>query len=372
MKSFFNSETFGDLTKVVQIAFDKASENQKQLFSNSFVDELFDWDIPQYGLTFQELIGKYQLTMLASIIGDSAATPLRAVDGASVYTGEIPRIGHKYVMQANKVRELLQMLETTRITDKVKMQKLQDTMFANVGEAVKGVKDRLDHIILQALSNDGVAAFTATNNPDGRRFSIDYLMPATNKRKCSVVWSIANLATADPFTDIANVVNAYKGKIEFGKILMSNETMLLFTRFTTVKKALFGTDKAATPLMLPYLNEQMQRYGMPIIEVVNKQNAVLVNGARTVVNPWNAERIAFIPAGKIGTVKTAFEDSQIMPETGVSYSTYDRGNIVVSQWMTGDSKGEATAEFTQASTRAVPVITAIDGIVSLDIATAAS
>lgn len=371
MKSFFNSETFGDLTRLVQLTFDQASEKQKQLFATAYVDQFMDWDTPQYGLTFNEIIGTFKLTVLASVIGDTAATPLRSSDGAGTYQGSIPRIGHKFPMEASKVRELLQMLETQRISDTAKMQKLRDTMFANVAEAVKGVKDRLDFITLSALSNDGIVTFNESNNPDGRRFQIDFELPEDNISKVKAIWNEANLLTADPFADLAKVVNDNKGKVEFGSILMDNETLLLLARFKAVKQAIYGTDKINTPLMLPYMNEQFQRYGLPAIQVINKRNNVLVDGKRTVVNPWNKNRVVFVPAGKIGIVKTAFEDSQIMPEENVSYSTYDRGNIVVAQWRTGESKNEMSAEMTQASTRAMPVFTSIDGIASLNIAEAA-
>ncbi len=372
MKSFFNSDTFGDLTKLVQITFDQASEKQKQLFAKSYTDQFMDWDAPQMGLSFEEIMGAYKLTVLASVIGDNAATPLRSSDGLGTFSGQIPRIGHKFPMEANKLRSLIQMLETSRISDSAKLQKLQETMFANVADAVRGVKDRLDHILLGALSNDGVASFTSSNNPDGRRFTINYQLPAANKKFVSKIWNDANLTTADPFEDMSTVVNAFADKVTFGAMLMSNETMLRLARFTTIKKAIYGTDKQNTPLMLDFMNEQFQRFGLPPVMVVKKQNDVLVNGKRTTVNPWNSDRVVFVPAGKLGVVKTAFEDSQIMPEENVSYSNYDRGNIVVAQWRTGESKNELAAEMTQASSRAVPVLTAIDGIVSLNIASTGS
>lgn len=366
-KSFFNSETFGDLTRLVQITFDQASEKQIQLFATSYVDRFMNWDTPQMGLTFNEIIGTYKLTVLASVIGDNASTPLRSYDGAGTFYGQIPRIGHKFPMEASKLRELLQLLETSRISDKAKLQKLQESMFANVADAVKGVKDRLDFIALTALSNDGVVVFNESNNPDGRRFSVNYEMPSENIRKVKKAWVDTNLTTADPFEDLARIVNDFKGKVEFGAMLMDNSTLLLLAKFTTVKRAIYGTDKMNTPLMLDYLNEQFQRYGLPPIEVISKRNDVLVDGKRTVVNPWNASKVVFVPTGKLGIVKTAFEDSQIMPEENVSYSTYDRGNIVVAQWRTGESKNEIAAEMTQASSRALPVFTTIDGIVSLDV-----
>ena len=47
---------FGELTKSVQIRIDKASELKKQLFDQALFENYLDWDAPQIGLTFEELI----------------------------------------------------------------------------------------------------------------------------------------------------------------------------------------------------------------------------------------------------------------------------------------------------------------------------
>ena len=59
MPEFIYSSIFGELTKNVQIRFDKVSELNKKLFDNVIFEQFLDWDIPTIGLDFEELIGQY-------------------------------------------------------------------------------------------------------------------------------------------------------------------------------------------------------------------------------------------------------------------------------------------------------------------------
>ena len=44
--------------------------------------------------------GKYNLRIMATLIGDESPTPMRRSDGFDVWTKEIPRVGHKFPMYA--------------------------------------------------------------------------------------------------------------------------------------------------------------------------------------------------------------------------------------------------------------------------------
>ena len=70
--------------------------------------------------------------------------------------------------------------------------------------------------------------------------------------------------------------------------------------------------------------------------------------------------IAFKPAGKIGHIQPALEDSQLMPEDNVNY--IDAGNgIRISKWRVGDSTGQKAGEYTQGAARFLPIIDQING-----------
>ena len=72
-KEFLYSSVFGDLTKEVQIRFDAASKLNKQLFDQVIFERFMHWDDPTIELDFEELIGKYNITIAAPTIGENAA-----------------------------------------------------------------------------------------------------------------------------------------------------------------------------------------------------------------------------------------------------------------------------------------------------------
>jgi hypothetical protein len=106
----------------------------------------------------------------------------------------------------------------------------------------------------------------------------------------------------------------------------------------------------------------------PIVEI-NKRTAYQKDGKVTNLNPWNDDVITLIPHtgdGKIGEVQPAIEDNALMEDPSVDYT--DAGNgIRIAKWRTGESTGQQAAEYTQASWRAVPIITAINAIVCVKV-----
>ena len=77
--------------------FDKASEREVKLFQEMYCDRLCDFNTPQMSLTAEGIQGKYRLRFMATIIGDESPTPNRRSDGFDIWTGEIPRVGHKFL-----------------------------------------------------------------------------------------------------------------------------------------------------------------------------------------------------------------------------------------------------------------------------------
>ena len=194
MKSIFQQVALPtipvDLMATLKIFFEKGAleqetpNKQKTLFEQLYVDKWFDYNLPQMDLDAEAIMASYKVRFMASVIGNDAATPLRPTDGFDIYKGEIPRMGHKFPMPAKKLRKLLGIVSSNRYNDKQKFNELLKTLVGEVRDAYLGCKDTADHIILQALSNNGVAEFTpALNNPDGRKFKVDYGMPAQNKLK---------------------------------------------------------------------------------------------------------------------------------------------------------------------------------------------
>lgn len=371
MESIFNKVNIKtiplSLLATLKIMFDEASKKQKTLFEQLYVDRWFDYNLPQMGLTCKALQSKYRVRFMASVIGNNAATPLRPTDGFATFEGEIPRMGHKFPMTADNLRKLLEVLESPRYTDQQKFAEVKKLLIGDVREAYLGCKDTADHIILQALSNGGVAEFTPQlNNPDGRRYKVDYSMPDANKLVATTAWEKGNESNVNPFVELADIRYTFANKgIAFGETLISPSVYYWLLNTQSVRKAIRGTDKMASPITPAELSNTLKAYELPDFTIVNKRNAVAEDGKRkdTLINPYDDDVLCLKPAGKIGEVQPAFEDNSIIPEPDVHYMDADHG-IRVAKWQVGESTGQQAGEYTQASWRALPAITEIEGIVN--------
>ena len=149
--------------------FDKASEREVALFQKMYCDNWFTYNTPQMSLTAEAIVGKYNLRFMATLIGDESPTPLRRSDGFDIWTKEIPRIGHKFPMNARDYRKLMEVYENPRISEAQKVKAIEKTLTHDMQDAYLGCKDVLDFIALKAFSGWGIAQFKpAINNPGGR------------------------------------------------------------------------------------------------------------------------------------------------------------------------------------------------------------
>ena len=373
MKSIFQQVALPtipvDLMATLKIFFEKGTLEQKTLFEQLYVDKWFDYNLPQMDLDAEAIMANYKVRFMASVIGNDAATPLRPTDGFDIYKGEIPRMGHKFPMSAKKLRKLLGIVSSNRYNDKQKFNELYKALVGEVRDAYLGCKDTADHIILQALSNNGVAEFTpALNNPDGRKFKVDYGMPAQNKLKAPKAWDDANKNTVNPFEELQKIKLDFLAQgIDFsnGEMLVAPALYSWMINSPMVRKAILGTDKSNGVVTDSQFSQTLSSYGLPQVTQVVKRSAIAKDGKRQagLINPWNDDTITFKPAGKIGEVQPAFEDSEIIAEKDVDY--IDGGNgIRVAKWTVGESTGQQAGEYTQASWRALPIITDIKAIVN--------
>lgn len=358
-----------DLLATLRIFFEKGTLQNKTLFEQLYVDRWFTYNLPQMDLTAEAIMASYKVRFMASVIGNDAATPLRPTDGFKTFTEEIPRMGHRFPMSAKKLRKMLTVLETSkkRYSDQQKFNEVYKMLMGDVREAYLGCKDTADHIILQAISNGGVAEFTPQlNNPDGRKFKIDYAMPDRNKRKATKAWTKENAASINPFEELAELKYEFDAYgITFGEMCVSPALYAWIITNPNVRKAIKGSDKSGQAVTPAELNAMLEQFELPAVTKINKRNAVAADGKRKeqLINPFNDDVIVLKPAGVIGEVQPAFEDSEIIPEKDVDY--IDGGNgIRVAKWQVGESTGQKAGEYTQASWRALPIITEIDGIVN--------
>ena len=364
MSEFLYSSIFGDLTKNVQIRFDKVSELNKKLFDNIIFERFLDWDVPSIGLDFEELIGQYNITVAAPTIGTDAKEAILGTEGMETLKETILNHAITMPMTIKDYRKVLQILDSKSLPDKVKTQQLITLMFGNVQTVVQSVLGKLDLIFCGALSNEGKFTLDETTNPEGgARGLINYNQPAENIATSKTAWTDDNIDTVDCFDDIQSIIDAAQDKVVFSKILCAPALISYMCRSKKIKQMIWGTDKSAKMVQLKDINAYMEENAYPIFEPIRRQIRIQNGTARTPYSPWNAKNMVFIPDGKLGIVKNAWANNELKPEAGVAYSNY--GRVRVSQWGVGETQGSNGVEFTKAEVLALPVITEMNGIYTL-------
>lgn len=350
--------------------FDKASEREVTLFQKMYSDSWFTYNTPQMSLTAEALVGKYNLRFMATLIGDESPTPLRRSDGFDVWTKEIPRAGHKFPMTARDYRKLMEVYENPRLSETAKVKQIEKTLKADLQDAYLGCKDVMDFIALMAFSNWGVAQFEPEiNNPGGRKYEVDYNMPEQNKLVSAFLWNSANTKAGkvSPILTLAAICDDLRNRgIEPGEILMSQDLYSWLKMDKTTRLLVHGNDKSALPVTNTQFKELLNENTIPPITIITKKMGIDKDGKRNSVEPWNHNFICIKPAGVIGEIQPAIEDSELMEEENVDYMNAGNG-IRIAKWRTGESTGQVAAEYTQGSGRLLPLVTEIGAIVCLQV-----
>ena len=364
MPEFLYSSIFGELTKNVQIRFDAASELNKQLFDNIIFERFLDWDVPTIGLDFEELVGQYNITVVAPTIGTDAKEAILGTEGLETLKETILNHAITLPMTVKDYRKVLQILDSKSLTDKVKTQQLIKLMWGDVETVVKSVLGKLDLIFCGALSNEGKFTLDETNNPEGgARGLINFNQPADNIASSKTAWIDDNIETVDCFEDIQGIIDAAQDKVVFSKILCAPALISYMCHSKKMHQMIHGTDKSSKIVQLKDINAYMEENSFPIFEPIRRQIRIQNGKQRIPYNPWNQKNMVFIPDGKLGLVKNAWANNEMKPEAGVAYSNY--GRIRVSQWGVGETQGSNGVEFTKAEVLALPVITEMNGIYTL-------
>jgi hypothetical protein len=335
----------------LQFLLDTAQLNlEQQSIWRGWLDE----GVPQMSLNFDAAIGRERIAAAASIVDSDAPAPLRSRPKLELYKGKIPAIKEKFRMNQDDMRalEVLRALPLAGGNNEALIRFLNsDLQMA----AVAGDK-RIDLMLLQAISTLHIDV-NLTNNPDGVVYGdIDLLADATTQLQgVPIVWTSAT--TAKPITDIDNFLqknwNA-RGR-RFGRILMSYELWITFKATTEVQdqlKSFYNIGKANGTYAptLTNVNEMFAANNWPMIEIVNHVTNVEVDGVPTYIKPFNSNNVAFVPAGKVGTLVNAVSMERIHPVTSKSYANF--GPTLVSKW----AESDPLVEFTGMEMNAFPSI----------------
>ena len=303
---------------------------------------------------------------MATLLADESPSPLRRTDGFDVWTKEIPRVGHKFVMFARDYRKLQEVYENPRLKEADKVKQIEKTLTHDIQDAYLGCKDVMDFICLMAFSNWGIAQFKPEiNNPGGRSYEIDYKMEEQNKIVSVCNWTTENTKAGKlvPILWLSALCSDLRDRgIEPGEILMSQELYTWLRMDSTTRLLAHGTDKQAQVVTASELTALLTENEIPSITVIKRKMGVDKDGKRNAIQPWNPNFIAIKPAGVIGEIQPAIEDSELIEEDNVDYINAGNG-IRISKWRTGASTGQTAGEYTEGAARLLPLITEMGQIV---------
>ena len=341
-------------------------EKETTIFQKMYSDSWFTYNTPQMSLTAEAIVGKYNLRFMATLLADESPSPLRRTDGFDVWTKEIPRVGHKFVMFARDYRKLQEVYENPRLKEADKVKQIEKTLKHDIQDAYLGCKDVMDFICLMAFSNWSVAQFKPEiNNPGGRSYEVDYNMDEQNKIVSVCNWTTANTKAGKlvPILWLSALCSDLRDRgIEPGEILMSQELYTWLRMDSTTRLLAHGTDKQAQVVTASELTALLTENEIPSITVIKRKMGVDKDGKRNVIQPWNPNFIAIKPAGVIGEIQPAIEDSELIEEDNVDYINAGNG-IRISKWRTGASTGQTAGEYTEGAARLLPLITEMGQIV---------
>lgn len=340
----------------LQFLLDSAQLNLEQ---QSIWRNWLNVGVPQMSLNFDSAIGRDRIAAAASIVSADSPAPLRSRPKLELYKGKIPAIKEKFKMSQDDMRnlEVLRALPLNGGNNAALIQFLNSDL---QHAAVSGDK-RIDLMLLQAVSTLHIDV-NLTNNPDGVVYGdIDLLADAnTQLQGVPIAWSSAS--TAKPITDIEGFLQKNwnsRGR-QFGKILMSYELWNVFkatTQVTDMLKSFFNIGKTNGTFAntLSNVNDMFTANGWPTIEVINHVTNVEVDGVPTYIKPFNSNNVAFVPAGKIGTLFNAVSMEEIHRVADKSYAKF--GPTLVSKW----AESDPLVEFTGMEMNAFPSIN-VDGV----------
>lgn len=311
----------------------------------SFWRSMLDEDIPQWSLSFEQVIGRSRIEAAASIVDIDAPAPLRSNNKLEKYYGAIPSIKEKFVMSQSELRDLRAINESALLGGNQAVQGIIRRLYDHVSMAATAGDKRVDILLMQAISTLQFDV-SVTNNPDGAAVgTIDLLPKAYQKQGVPITWDNAN---AKPIDDIENYVEFITNTFGrgFGRILMSQTKWLKFKRNAQVAdylKSFFNIGKANGTYAptLNNVNEMFMENGWPMIQVLNNVSGIEKDGDIDAYRFFKEDNLSFLPAGKIGTLKNAIPMERTDKIAGKAYA--DFGPTLVMKWAQDDPYREFTA-----------------------------
>lgn len=294
----------------------------------------------------------------ADVVALDSSLPLKKRDSIGTASGDIPKLGMKMQMSEKQMSDI-DVLKARNVSTAV----LIDKIFNDESRCIMGIHEKLEFMFLQALSS-GVTVIDDDNNVGtGIRVNFGY----KDENKFGVVTSWSDVANAKPIDDIKRIIKEAKAAGDVMTTLMMDESTFdnLAANQQTREQYAFSQNFVGTQIPVPDLdqvNAMMQkRYKLNIV-IVDRTVTVEKNGVKTVLTPWEANRVVFLTsATNVGKLYYGI----LAEETRKTKSaTYAKSGpfILVKKW----SSDEPFAEFTSSQSLVIPTIDNVLSIYTMD------
>ena len=314
----------------------------------------FVWDDEiQMDFTYHQLEAELGIYTMASYVDLDSDAPLRAVQGAEIATGKIPRMKHGFVLNEKIIRE--QMIFASKgAFDSASETALMKLLFNSTDKLIGGNYNRLSMQRHQAVST-GKLTINSTNNAGGlSSLVLDFSIPTANVTTKTVNdrwWTDTAYATqgstSDPLADMVDLVEAAEdghapaGHIEIAKTLWRR--LKGHTVFLTSMGYVYNPEAATDAIALTYgkrltndelLNLLERKLGVPVtivdhkgvVEVFNKTTKLIDFNE---VDSFDADTVVYVPNGEIGTIKSV--QPIVIPDPAARVAYFDEGRTTLTQ-----------------------------------------
>lgn len=300
----------------------------------------------------------------ADLISLDSSIPLKTRDSLGGVTGDVPKIAMELALREKQLTDL-DIIARIRGNQSAE---LLAALFNDTARVITGFYERLEYMFLQGLST-GITSMADPNNV-GLGVRVDYGYYTANKfGTVGAVWA-SNPTTATPLTDFArvqakanadgnNIITWMMDRNTFNAMIATNEVKQEVSAAT----GFFGAT-IPTPTMDQVNNAASAKYGFNF-QIVERSVVTERDGVRTTVKPWAARQIVGITSNNVGTLSWGTLAEMAHPVEKVNYTSV-QDYILVSKYR---ENRPSLAEFTSSQGLALPVISNVNSIYTLDTTT---
>lgn len=297
----------------------------------------------------------------ADVVSLDSELPLKSRDRIETATGSIPKLGLKLYLTEKQMKDLDAMIATnTPVTQVVQ------NMFADVPRVIEAIYERLEDIFLSELST-GIGVSERTTGT-GVRIDVGFL--EANKFHASTIWT--DVENSTPLDDIQAIFDkAMDDQNTITDVFADDKALNALYRSKQVRGQYAFNQGISTAAgsNVPVLdfekaaNVLMTKWGVTLHRVARKIKTEL-DGKKKNHNPWKEGVMTFTCSDQLGDIVWTNCAEASRPVAGVIYETVD-DFILTSRY----SLNDPLREFTASQAMAVPILSNVDQIYTIDTTT---